>query len=92
MKKKHLAAKVVTEEARGHAAGSLSNHDHIHAVNCGHASFVHGNHIDFLHDDHYHYVENGYTFECPGPNTPVKTPTKGAAVLAFDPSKRKPHK
>jgi hypothetical protein len=58
----------------------LRDHDHIHAANCGHKSFVHGDHIDYQHEGHYHYVQNGQTFMCNGPD---------AKVLQFDTTKNK---
>lgn len=51
--------------------GWLKSHEHIHAANCGHKSYVHGNHIDYDCDGHFHYVENGRTYECMGPNAKV---------------------
>jgi hypothetical protein len=51
--------------------GWISIHEHIHASNCGHKSYVHGDHIDYEHDGHYHYVINGKTYDCPGPNAKI---------------------
>ena len=51
--------------------GKIANHEHIHATNCGHRSFVHGNHVDYEHDGHYHYVVDGKTYECTGPDAKV---------------------
>jgi hypothetical protein len=51
--------------------GWIKTHEHVHAANCGHKSYVHGDHIDYEHDGHYHYVINGKTYECTGPNAKV---------------------
>ena len=51
--------------------GRINNHEHIHATNCGHRSVVHGSHIDYEHDGHYHYVVDGKTYECTGPDAKV---------------------
>lgn len=67
----------------------LRNHDHIHAANCGHRSLVHGDHIDYLHEDHYHYVKDGMTFKCDGPNS---APSRSATILPFVASKGKSKK
>ena len=69
MKKASNSATTGTTQAAPKVrAGYLKNHDHVHATNCGHKSYVHGNHVDYECEGHYHYVENGMTYECTGPN------------------------
>jgi hypothetical protein len=64
MKKAALAKKGMVEKSY---PNEVSNHEHIHAANCGHKSYVHGEHIDFEHDGHFHYYLKGKTFKCEGP-------------------------
>jgi len=51
--------------------GFLKGFTHIHAANCGHKSYVHGNHVDYEMSGKFHFVENGYTYECSGPNAKI---------------------
>lgn len=69
MKKNQNAAEAVNlSKAR---PGWLKDFNHIHAANCGHKSYVHGNHVDYEMDGKYHFVENGRTYVCDGPNAKV---------------------
>jgi len=70
-KASNAATKTTTAAEPKVVPGFLNGHEHIHAANCGHKSYVHGDHIDFEHDGHFHYVMNGKTYDCKGPNAKV---------------------
>ena len=38
----------------------LSQHDHEHGPDCGHAAIEHGDHVDYLHGGHRHAAHEGH--------------------------------